>query len=65
VEGSVAKGEGWVAKGEVSVAKGEGWVAKQKDGWLSWQCGFGSSHISKLIIGRHKQRSGQHTTIYY
>jgi hypothetical protein len=66
LEGWVDKFEGWIDNLEGWVAELEGWVAEVR-GWMLVTClpvhtklsGFESSHPSKIIKGRHKQRSGQ------
>ncbi len=52
----------WVAQSGRWVAKSGRWVAKLVARMLIWQLsGFESRHLSKILNGRHNQRSGQHT----
>jgi hypothetical protein len=53
---------GWLNR-EMGGQEGR-WVAKLEVRLLRQLSGFESRHFSKVQNGRHKQRSGQHTTAH-
>jgi hypothetical protein len=71
-EWAAKKRDGWLRRGKNDLE--DGWVAKKRDRWLRREMDMGKlaaplasalvleyRHFSKIINGRHKQRSGQQT----